>query len=202
MSDTGTAAARPSRRRGTARERLLAAAARRFYADGVAATGIDTITAEAGVAKMSLYNNFSSKADLVMAYLDARHEEWLGLYRRRLEEATDGRGGVLAVFDAYADHAAFAYDHGFRGCGLLNAAAELPAGDEGRALVRRHKEEVESLLVGHLEELLPGRPEEARGVAEHLSFLLEGAMARAGLEGAGTRLEHARAMAADLLDRL
>ncbi|MFF8847994.1 TetR/AcrR family transcriptional regulator [Streptomyces sp. NPDC015127] len=200
MSETGTAAERP--RRGTAREKLLAAAARRFYADGVAATGIDTITAEAGVAKMSLYNNFSSKAELVMAYLDARHEEWLGLYRRRLEGAQDGRGGVLAVFDAYADHAAFAYEHGFRGCGLLNAAAELPAGDEGRAMVRRHKEEVEGLLAGHLDQLLPGRPEEARAMAEHLSFLLEGATARAGLEGAGTRLEHARAMAADLLDRL
>jgi AcrR family transcriptional regulator len=201
MSETGTAATRP-RRRGAARERLLAAAARRFYADGVAATGIDTITAEAGVAKMSLYNNFSSKSDLVMAYLDARHEEWLGLYRRRLAEASDGRGRVLAVFDAYADHAAFAYERGFRGCGLLNAAAELPAGDEGRDVVRRHKEEVESLLAGHLAELLPDRPEEARAMAEHLSFLLEGAMARAGLEGAGTRLEHARAMAADLLDRL
>ncbi|MEU7469487.1 TetR/AcrR family transcriptional regulator [Streptomyces sp. NPDC044984] len=202
MSGTGTTAGRPGTRRGTARERLLAAAARRFYADGVTATGIDTITAEAGVAKMSLYNNFSSKADLVRAYLDARHEEWLGLYRRRLEPARDGRDGVLAVFDAYADHAAHAYERGFRGCGLLNAAAELPAGDEGRAVVRRHKEEVESLLAGHLEELLPGRPEEARAVAEHLAFLLEGAMARAGLEGAGTRLEHARAMAADLLDRL
>ncbi|CAL9611365.1 hypothetical protein SUDANB6_05656 [Streptomyces sp. enrichment culture] len=201
MNETGTAAERP-RRRGAARERLLAAAARRFYADGVAATGIDTITAEAGVAKMSLYNNFSSKADLVMAYLDARHEEWLGLYRQRLEGVQDGREGVLAVFDAYADHAASAYEHGFRGCGLLNAAAELPAGDEGRAVVRRHKEEVESLLAGHLQELLPGRPEKARAVAEHLSFLLEGAMARAGLEGTGARLEHARAMAADLLDRL
>ncbi|MFI9542717.1 TetR/AcrR family transcriptional regulator [Streptomyces sp. NPDC052016] len=201
MSETGTAATRP-RRRGAARERLLAAAARRFYADGVAATGIDTITAEAGVAKMSLYNNFSSKSDLVMAYLDARHEEWLGLYRRRLAETSDGRGRVLAVFDAYADHAAFAYERGFRGCGLLNAAAELPAGDEGRDVVRRHKEEVESLLAGHLAELLPDRPEEARAMAEHLSFLLEGSMARAGLEGAGTRVEHARAMAADLLDRL
>ncbi|MFE7215397.1 TetR/AcrR family transcriptional regulator [Streptomyces sp. NPDC001698] len=202
MSDTSTARTQAKTRRGTARERLLAAAARRFYADGVSATGIDTITAEAGVAKMSLYNNFSSKADLVRAYLDARHEEWMGLYRRRLEEARDGRGGVLAVFDAYADHAAFAYERGFRGCGLLNAAAELPAGDEGRTVVRRHKEEVESLLAGHLEELLPGRPEEARAAAEHLAFLLEGAMARAGLEGADTRLEHARAMAADLLGRL
>ncbi|MEU0673932.1 TetR/AcrR family transcriptional regulator [Streptomyces sp. NPDC006172] len=202
MSETGTAAPRPGGRRGSARERLLTAAARRFYADGVSATGIDAITAEAGVAKMSLYNNFSSKADLVLAYLDARHEEWLALYRRRLEEATDARGGVLAVFDAYADHAASAYERGFRGCGLLNAAAELPAGDEGRAVVRRHKEEVEALLAGHVTRLLPGRPEEARAAAEHLAFLLEGAMARAGLEGAGTRLEHARTMAVDLLDRL
>ncbi|MEQ7735825.1 helix-turn-helix domain-containing protein, partial [Escherichia coli] len=57
---------------------LLSAAARLFYANGVAATGIDTITSEAGVAKKSLYNNFSSKAELVAAYLEARHEEWLG----------------------------------------------------------------------------------------------------------------------------
>ncbi|MFS7873207.1 MULTISPECIES: TetR/AcrR family transcriptional regulator [Streptomyces] len=101
----------------------------RFYADGVTTTGIDTITAEAGVAKMSLYNNFSSKADLVRAYLDARHEEWLAMY---------------------------------------NAAAELPAGDEGRTVVRRHKEEVERLISGHLEELLPERPDDARAMAAAL----------------------------------
>ncbi|WP_275558098.1 TetR/AcrR family transcriptional regulator [Streptomyces sp. 5-6(2022)] len=207
MSETGVRTTEPGRRR-PARERLLAAAARRFYADGVTATGIDTITAEAGVAKMSLYNNFSSKADLVRAYLDARHEEWLALYRARLERAESPRDGVLAVFDAYADHAAFAYERGFRGCGLLNAAAELPAGDEGRTVVRRHKEEVERLIAGHLEELLPElpelpeRPDDARTMAEHLAFLLEGAMARAGLEGDDGRLRHARAMAAALLDRL
>jgi len=201
MSETPVSAAGKGRRR-PARERLLAAAARRFYADGVAATGIDTITADAGVAKMSLYNNFSSKADLVRAYLDARHEEWLGLYRARLERTQGPREGVLAVFDAYADHAAFAYEHGFRGCGLLNAAAELPAGDEGRAVVRVHKEEVERLIAGHLEQLLPTRPDEARATAEHLAFLLEGAMARAGLEGDGERLQHARVLAAALLDRL
>lgn len=145
---------------------------------------------------------FSSKADLVRAYLDARHEKWLAMYRSRLERAGSPRDGVLAVFDAYADHAAFAYERGFRGCGLLNAAAELPAGDEGRTVVRRHKEEVERLISGHLEELLPERPDEARTMAEHLAFLLEGAMARAGLEGDDSRLRHARAMAAALLDRL
>ncbi|MEU5764649.1 TetR/AcrR family transcriptional regulator [Streptomyces asoensis] len=199
---SGSGSGSGSGRRRPARERLLEAAARRFYADGVAATGIDTITAEAGVAKMSLYNNFASKADLVRVYLDARHEEWLGLYRARLERARGPREGVLAVFDAYADHAAFAYERGFRGCGLLNAAAELPAGDEGRDVVRAHKEEVERLIAAHVEELLPGRPDEAGTLAEHLAFLLEGAMARAGLEGDGERLRHARSMAVALLDRL
>ncbi|MFF1300471.1 MULTISPECIES: TetR/AcrR family transcriptional regulator [unclassified Streptomyces] len=190
------------RQRRPARERLLEAATRLFYADGVTATGVDTITAEAGVSKKSLYNNFSSKADLIRTYLDTRHEQWLALYRARLEHADGPRQGVLAVFDAYAHHAAFASEHGFRGCALLNAAAELPADDEGRAVVRAHKEEVERLIAGHLAQLLPDRPGEARATAEHLSFLLEGAMARAGLEGDGERVHHARAMAATLLERL
>ena len=91
--------------RTSARQRLLEAASRLFYAHGVAATGIDAITAEAGVAKMSLYNNFSSKDDLVLAYIEARHQEWLELYQARLKEADTPERKVLAVFDAYADHA-------------------------------------------------------------------------------------------------
>ncbi|MFD7859176.1 TetR/AcrR family transcriptional regulator [Streptomyces microflavus] len=199
MSATAASTAGRGRRRPT-RQRLLEAAARCFYADGVAATGIDTIIAEAGVSRVSLYNNFSSKAGLVRAYLDVRHEEWLGLYQTRLEHAAGPREGVLAVFDAYADHASFAYERGFRGCGLLNAAAELPAGDEGRAVVRAHKEKVERLIADHLEQLMPNRPDEARATAEQLSFLLEGAMVRAGLEGDGDRVQRARSMAAALLD--
>jgi AcrR family transcriptional regulator len=185
-------------RPGSARERLLAAAAECFYERGVNGTGIDTITAAAGVAKMSLYNNFASKDDLVVAYLEARHQEWLGLYRRRLTNAVDARAGVAAVFDAYIDHAEMAYRSGFRGCGLLNAAAELPADAPGRQLVRRHKEEVEALLAGHIGELVSA--ERAASLAKQLSFLLEGAMARAGLEGDSRLLEHARAMAVTIVD--
>ena len=192
----------PPASRRPARELLLDAAARLFYAQGVAATGIDTITAEAGVAKKSLYNNFSSKAELVGAYLEARHEEWLGLYRRRAEAAAGPADRALAVFDAYLDHANAAYEHGFRGCGLLNAAAELPAGNAGRAAVRRQKEEVEGLLAQHVGELLPGHPDRAAGLARHLSFLLEGAMARAGLEGNDARLHDARLIAAQILAAL
>lgn len=194
----------PKRRpvRGHAREALIGAASRRFYADGLAGTGIDAITAEAGVAKKSLYNNFSSKAELVTAYLNARHEEWMGLYRKRLESAADAKERVLAVFDAYADHAGLAYESGFRGCGLLNAAAELPAGDSGREVVRRHKEEVEALLSAHVSELLSGRPERAVPLARHLAYLLEGSMVRAGLEGNDSCVKEARTIASGLIGSL
>jgi len=188
------------RRQPPARARILNAAAQHFYADGIAATGIDVITASAGVAKMSLYNNFASKAALVEAYIDARHEEWLGLYQARLADVATAQEAVLAVFDAYIDHAAAAYSHGFRGCGLLNAAAELGADDPGRTAVRRHKEHVERLLIEHLTTLTD--PLAAQRLAERLSFLLEGAMARAGLEGEPTRLLHARDFAAEMLAAL
>ncbi|MFT3944528.1 MAG: TetR/AcrR family transcriptional regulator [Ancrocorticia sp.] len=201
-SATVSTSAKATRR--SARSRLLDAAATLFYADGMTATGIDKITAEAGVAKKSLYNNFASKDELVRAYIEQRHEEWLELYRARLAGVLAGKAGVfagksgvLAVFDAYLDHAEAAYPHGFRGCGLLNAAAELPAGAPGREAVRRHKEEVESLLVKHLEE---AGAADSRGMAEHLSFLLEGAMSRAGLEGQPDKILHARKLAESLLE--
>lgn len=196
-----TPESRPATKR-PARASLLEAAASLFYSDGVAATGIDSITAAAGVAKKSLYNNFASKADLVAAYLAARHEEWLALYRRRVAAAHTPQDRVLAVFDAYIDHANFAYEHGFRGCGLLNAAAELPAGAPGRQSVRQHKEEVEALLHRHAAELLPQQDEMAERVARHLAFLLEGAMARAGLEGEDRCLREARTIAAQMLEKL
>lgn len=186
----------------SARDRLLHAAAVLFYANGIAGTGIDAIVQRAGVARKSLYNNFTSKADLVDQYLQARHAEWLDLYRARLDSAGTPRDRVLAVFDAYRDHADHAYERGFRGCGLLNAAAELTAEDAGRQAVRRHKEEVEALLQAPLDALLPGDPDRAARLARHLAFLLEGAMARAGLEGTNARLLDARAMAVDLLAAL
>lgn len=174
----------------SARTRILDAASARFYARGLAATGIDVIIADAGVAKMSLYNNFASKADLVAAHLERRHEEFLERHRRRVDALPSDAGPharALAVFDAYLDGA----DGEFRGCGLLNAAGELPTGDPGREAVARHKAVVEQMLREAVTD---------EGLAEHLSLLLEGAMVRAGLEGDPDRLRRAREMAAHLLE--
>lgn len=173
-----------------ARTRILTAADTLFYAHGTAATGIDSVTAHADVARKSLYNNFPSKEALITAWLEQRHADWLDYYAVRLE-ATAGSTGhpALAVFDAYLDHANAAGDE-FRGCGLLNTAAEYPAGSPVRETVRRHKEQIEQIFAGSA----PDR-------AEMLSYLIEGAVTRAGLDGTPERLHHARAMAAELLSR-
>ncbi|EHU1360036.1 TetR/AcrR family transcriptional regulator [Acinetobacter baumannii] len=184
----------------TARQKILDAAATLFYNDGITATGINTVTAKADVAKMSLYNNFSSKGELVDAYIAARHQEWLDLYQKRLEKTKTAKEAILAVFDAYQDHAEFAYEKGFRGCGLLNAAAEFPANSSGRNAVRQHKEQVEAIVAEHLNRLLKDS-QRVSYIASQLSFLLEGSMARAGLEGSSRQLQLARQMAEDILDR-
>ncbi|HCI3535773.1 TPA: TetR/AcrR family transcriptional regulator [Acinetobacter baumannii] len=184
----------------TARQKILDAAATLFYNDGITATGINTVTAKADVAKMSLYNNFSSKGELVDAYIAARHQEWLDLYQKRLEKTKTAKEAILAVFDAYQNHAEFAYEKGFRGCGLLNAAAEFPANSSGRNAVRQHKEQVEAIVAEHLNRLLKDS-QRVSYIAAQLSFLLEGSMARAGLEGSSRQLQLARQMAEDILDR-
>ncbi len=198
-----SASAKPSKVQ-SVRDRLLDAAGILFYNYGINATGIDMITAKAGVAKMSLYNNFASKSELVAAFIEMRHQEWLDLYAARLAAAASTKECVMAVFDAYRDHAEYDYENGFRGCGLLNAAAELTVGDKGREAVRRHKEEVEHLLVQHLQkwrtktgDILTA--EQVEMTAEHLAFLLEGSFSRAGLEGNSKRVQQARCLAESIL---
>ena len=123
----------------------------------------------------SLYNNFSSKAELVTTYIRLRHEEWLALYDVRLQQATTPVQRILAVFDAYHDHAEFAYERGFRGCGLLNAAAEFPAGSEERREVCAHKSEVADIIHKEPLSVAAGRHRESRATDRTPAFLLEGA---------------------------
>src|SRR2546423_14774822 len=54
------------------RDRLLDAADRLFYREGVRAVGIDRVLAEADAAKASLYQHFGCKDQLVASYLDRR----------------------------------------------------------------------------------------------------------------------------------
>ena len=71
----------------SARERILETAERLFYAEGIRAVGVDRIIAEAGVAKMTLYNHFASKDDLILAALQHREATFMDRFTAWMEEA-------------------------------------------------------------------------------------------------------------------
>ncbi|AYA68139.1 TetR/AcrR family transcriptional regulator [Acinetobacter sp. WCHA55] len=182
----------------TAKQKILDAAAILFYNDGITSTGINSITDKAKVAKMSLYNNFPTKADLITSYIEARHQEWLDLYALRNQQADTPIDKIVAVFEAYQDHAEFAYEKGFRGCGLLNAAAEFPAHSVERLAVKAHKDEIENIISTQLA-LIISDADKVKQMALLLSFILEGAIARAGLESSSDKVQAATAMVKTLL---
>ncbi|MCW2254398.1 AcrR family transcriptional regulator [Providencia alcalifaciens] len=185
----------------SARAKLLSAAHELFYNYGINSTGIDAIVKRASVAKKSLYNNFASKDELVAVYLTERHQEWLDLYHLRARHILNPQDGVIAVFEAYKDHAEFAYENGFRGCGLLNAAAELHAGTSGREAVKHHKEDVEAILRNHILAVI-NDSDKAKIIARHFSFLLEGSISRAGLEGKSDCIDQACDIAKQIMETL
>ncbi len=181
-----------------AKQKILEAASVLFYNDGINNTGINAITEKAKVAKMSLYNNFVSKSDIVSSYIAARHQEWLDLYAIRSAAVSAPIDKILAVFDAYQDHAEFAYEKGFRGCGLLNAAAEFSTHSPERLAVKQHKDEIENIISTQLSLLISDQVK-VQELALMISFILEGSIARAGLEGSSIKISAAKIMIESIL---
>ena len=104
------------------KERILQIADRLFYLRGIRAIGVDTIAAEIGISKRTLYNHFPSKDELIAAYLKRRFV----ITSPTEKPAADQ---ILGYFDAL-ERRFSAKD--FRGCPFVNAVAEL--GPEDRAV--------------------------------------------------------------------
>ncbi len=106
------------------RDRILDAAYGLFSRSGVRAIGVDTITAEADVAKMTLYRNFASKNDLALAFLALREERWT---KGWVQAEATSRGDtpaqqLLAIFEIFAEW--FARDD-FEGCAFITSLLEF-----------------------------------------------------------------------------
>jgi AcrR family transcriptional regulator len=141
------------------RQRILHAAHDLFYRDGIRATGIDRVIAESGVAKVTFYRQFPSKDDLVLAFLDHRHERWMTWFVDAL--ARHG-GSVAAIAPALREWLA---SPEFRGCAFLNSVGELgPALPAVLETTRRHKQDM-TAAIARLVAPAPGRARLARALA-------------------------------------
>jgi AcrR family transcriptional regulator len=179
-----------------ARQRLLETADRLFYRHGVRAVGIDTVIAEAGVAKMTLYTHFPSKDDLIVAVLRYREEQVLAFFTRAIDRRARRTDRLRAFFAALRE---WFGSPDFRGCAFQNAAVELadPA-HPGTEFVRGHKRRFTDLIRGFVEESVGGRG--AAKLVPAIALLVEGAVVTAVIQGSPDPATTARDAALKLVE--
>ena len=68
------------------RKRIVDAAARLFYGEGIRSVSMDAVAARAGLTKKSLYYHFPSKDHLITAYLQSQDQPALPLYQHWYDE--------------------------------------------------------------------------------------------------------------------
>ena len=160
-----------------ARQRILDAAFRLFYARGLRAVGVDTIIAESGVAKATFYKHFPAKDNLVLAYLDRVDEVWSGQLHDAARAAGPApRDQLVGLFDALASSCR---RDGYRGCAFLNAAAESVPGSPVHERTVAHKQAV----LGWVRDLAVEAGAAQPGVlARSLTLLLDGGLASGALD--------------------
>lgn len=176
-----------------ARAAALDAAEALFYKYGVQAVGMDRIRDQANVSLKRLYAEFGSKEGLVIAVLERRDERWRDRLAAYVEEFSDPREKVLAVFDWLEQ---WFLEPEFRGCAWINMNGELgTAWPAVTDQTRRHKRAFADYLNGLAQAsgLTPG-------TSEAFYLLAEGAMVNAGIFATHAPAMQARAAAQRLLD--
>jgi AcrR family transcriptional regulator len=146
-------------------ERILSAADKLFYGEGIRAVGVDAIAEEAGVSKRTLYSYYRTKDELVAAYLNGR-------FKQMPPSDAPAREQILGYFDRLER---LFNDAGFRGCPYVNAVTELgdrkhPCNDIAVRFKEQRLEWYRTLL-----ERMGAR--DATGIALQLQILVEGAIA-------------------------
>ncbi|AKM42725.1 TetR/AcrR family transcriptional regulator [Burkholderia contaminans] len=127
------------------RERILQTASELFYREGTRAVGVDLIVAQAGVAKTSLYRHFTTKDDLIEAFLLREDADFwahwdavAAQYRRTPREELDAQLHWIGERIARP---------GYRGCPQINIAAEYADGNHpARKVAVAHKRELRRRL--------------------------------------------------------
>jgi AcrR family transcriptional regulator len=149
----------------TMKARILETADRLFYLQGIRAVGVDTIAAEIGISKRTLYNHFPSKNELIAAYLAGRFKQVPASDKPPVEQ-------ILGTFDRL--ERGFAAK-GFRGCPFVNAVAEL--GAENRSVKKIAIAFKESRRIWFRDLLMQLEVGDANGLATQLQLLVDGAIA-------------------------
>jgi AcrR family transcriptional regulator len=178
-----------------ARDLILETAAHLFFRDGYRAVGVDTIVAESGVSKMTLYRHFASKDELIAAYLHGVNDQFWAWFNAAVSTASDPRGQLLAVFGALEKLVGSPTCYG---CPFLNAAVDFPEPEHpGHRISLEHKNAVRARFGELAAQAGAAQPER---LADHLMLLMDGAFMAVRLYGAHNPAVHVSEAAAQLVD--
>lgn len=181
------------------RERLLAAAGDLFRSQGIRGVGVEAIAAAAGTNKMTLYRHFTSKDELVAAWIQILAGQSDKLWND-IAERHPGRGPAIArarllCWIHYV--AAKVCEPEARGCPFANSVAELPEKDHpARRVIEEHQQRMRARMVRLCRAAGLREPAVA---ADELFFLLEGARVSAQNLGARRVAQQLPSMAAALI---
>ena len=174
------------------RDRLLGAADRLFYREGVRAVGIDRVLAEAEAAKASLYQHFGCKDQLVASYLERRTADARAKIEAYLAD-TPASQRALKFFDWVVE---WAESKEFRGCPLQHTVSELTdAAHPARAIAHGQREWFAERF---LEWTKAAGVKDPKVTARALVVLFDGAVAGSEIDGP-QRASDARWLARKLL---
>ena len=180
-------------RQSSGRDRLLATASDLFLRRGASNVGINDVTDAAGVAKMTLYNNFESKEALVLTVYQELTEATLSDLRHLSNAEQSEEELIHAIFN-YLDSKAQGDSH--RGCPFIHASLQdaEPSGAIYK-VVSSYKRELRKLVFGLLDKRRRNRAE----LADQLVILLDGAVTERYLKGVSNPMNSAKRAATALL---
>ena len=160
-----------------AKEKILATAVQLFYSRGINNVGIDEIIKVSGVAKMSLYNHFKSKDDLIVAFLERINSQWFQWIKDSVEkQETKPEQRLLLFFDVLEE---WFQTLEFRGCPFINTTAEI---SDAEHIAYKCALDFKQGLLDYIQELvkLSGYID-TNGLSSQILLLVDGAIIRAAM---------------------
>ena len=187
--------------RASKRDDVLDKADELFEKNGFVATGVNQITQEAGVASMTLYNNFKSKEELIVAALERRSERFFDQLEKHMTAAGPSpREKILSVFDALDVWIVSSTKKrkGFSGCTFVKASIEFSAPSHpAHTVAAAHKRRIVALFERAARDMKHKSPQ---NLALQLHILVDGAITQAQVLGDAGSAMRARGIAELLLD--
>ena len=177
------------------KDKVFQTAARMFYQYGYRAIGVDTLAAESGIGKMTLYRHYPTKDDLIVAYLKDSNDLFWNSFEEITKDALTAREKLLAFFESLQDYVTSPACYG---CPFLNVATEYPEADyPGHQVALEHKQLVRERFRQLAKEAGAKKP---NVLADQLFLLMDGAYMASRMFGAKNPAAHLASAARILID--